>query len=299
MLGCEIHVIVNSLAELDQIRTLGGPDVKRRVLRLGGVAYRPSAVTVWRGMRTYFARNNMPIEFTLYSTYDDLVKALHDGQVDIAWNSPLAHARYHLLAGGQSQTLVMRDVDCGCRCKLVVRKDASIATLQDLKDKTMVLGSRDCAENVVLPTYFLKKEGVPFDKLKIVSLHEEVDEKGSPCSSEHHVLAALMKGRGQAGIVSELLWKKLQADKGPEVEALKEIWTSPSFSHCVFTARKDFDKDLGAKFTKLMVAMDGKDAVTAEVLKLEHCSRWVPGNPDGFEVLLNALQEEKKSVPRK
>jgi hypothetical protein len=66
----------------------------------------------------------------------------------------------------------------------------------------------------------------------------------------------------------------------------------------VFTARKDFDKDLGAKFTRLMLAMDGKDVVTEEVLKLESCSRWVPGSPEGFEVLLNAIQEEKKT-PRK
>jgi ABC-type phosphate/phosphonate transport system substrate-binding protein len=298
MLGCEIHVVVNSPAELDQIRKLRGPDMKSRVLRLGGVAYGPSAVSVWRGIRTYFARNNLPCEFTLYSTYDDLIKALRDGQVDIAWNSPLAHARYHLLAGGQSQTLVMRDVDCGCRCKLLVRKDAGISTLADLKDKTIVMGSRDSAENVVLPTYFLKKEGVFFDQLKTISLHEEVDEKGTPCSSEHHVLAALMKGRGQAGIVSELLWRKLQAEKGPEVEALQEIWTSPPFSHCVFTARKDFDKDLGARFTRLMLAMDGKDAVTEEVLRLEHCSRWVVGTPDGFEVLLNALRDEE-ARPRK
>ena len=39
-----------------------------------------------------------------------------------AWNTPLAHARYHKKAGGKSKTLVMRDVDCGFRSVLIARK---------------------------------------------------------------------------------------------------------------------------------------------------------------------------------
>ena len=56
-------------------------------------------MTVFREIRYYLAQNGMPIEFTLYSNYDALVKALHEGQVDIAWNSPLAHGKFHVLAG--------------------------------------------------------------------------------------------------------------------------------------------------------------------------------------------------------
>ena len=176
----------------------------------------------------------MPIEFVLYCNYDALVRALADGQVDIAWNNPLAHVRFHLLSGGKSQTLVMRDVDCGCRCKLIARMDSGIAALEDLAGKTVILGSRDAAEATVLPTFFLKKEGFDWGKVKILSLHKEVDEHGSPCSSEHHVLRAIQKHRGDAGIISELLWKRLVAQKSPQIDGLKAIWTSPSFNHCVF-----------------------------------------------------------------
>jgi phosphonate transport system substrate-binding protein len=269
------------------------PGKPARPLRLGGVAYSPDAVTVWRGIRVYFARQGMPIDFVLYSDYDSLIQALRDGQVDIAWNSPLAHARFHLLSGGQSQTLVMRDVDRGYRSKLIVHKDAGIATLADLAGKTLVLGSRDSAEATVLPTYFLKKEGVDFGKLKVLSLHQEVDERGSPCCSENHILQALQKGRGHAGIVSEFLWKRLSADRPAELSQFKDIWTSPSFSHCVFTARQDFNKDQAARFTQLMLAMDGKDPVTAEVLRLEQAQKWVPGTHEGYDDLLQALRAEK------
>lgn len=271
-------------------------DSQQPVLRLGAVCGGPNAVTVFRSLRYYLAKNGMPIEFTLYSNYDGLVEALHKGHVDIAWNSPLAHGKFHVLAG-DSMAVCMRDVDCGYRVKLIVRKDANISSVGDLMGKTMIFGSCDSADCTVLPVYLLKKEGVSFDKVKVVSLHNEVDEKGVPCHSQQHVWQALVKGRGQAGVISQNMWKRLQTEQPKEADQFKEIWTSPPFSHCVFTARKDFDKATAERFSKLMLAMDGKDPLTAEILKLEHCGKWVSGGQpaqEGFEHLFKALRESPK-----
>jgi phosphonate transport system substrate-binding protein len=264
-----------------------------RVLRIGAVAYAPSAVTVFENMRRYFAKTDLPVDYVLYSNYDALVDALRNKHVDIAWNTPLAHARYHLFCNGQSQTLVMRDVDCHFRCKLLVRKKSGIKAPTGLEGKTLALGSREAAEATVLPLHYFKKEGVQLDKVKFLRLDEEMDLRGNPCSSPLHVLKALRAGRADAGIVDERLWDDLAARKAPEVLGLEAVWTSPSFSHCVFTAAKDFDKTLGARFTRLMLAMDGKDECTAEILRLEAASKWVAGSPDGFETLIEALRAEK------
>jgi phosphonate transport system substrate-binding protein len=266
----------------------------RRVIRIGAVAYAPSAVTVFENMRRYFAKTEVPIDYVLYSNYDSLVVALKAGQVDIAWNTPLAHARYHLLSGGQSQTLVMRDVDCNFRCQLVARKESGITGPMDLMGKTLALGSREAAEATVLPLHFFEKEGVKLEKVKLLRLDEELDLRGNPCSSPHHVLKALKAGRADAGIIGERLWDDLVARKATEVATLKPVWTSPSFSHCVFTAAKDFDKTLAARFSRLMLAMDGKDECTGEILRLEAASKWVAGSPEGFETLVEALRIEKK-----
>ena len=173
------------------------------------------------------------------------------GQVDIAWNSPLAHAKLHL-AAGCSQAVVMRDTDRGYRVSFIVRKDSGINSLSDLAGKTMIFGSCDSADCTVLPIHYLSKAGVQFEKVKILSLNKEVDEKGVPCHSAQHVWQALLKGRGQAGIIGKNMWNNLQANNPEEAAQFKEIWTSPGFSHCVFTARKDFDKSAAASFSKLM-----------------------------------------------
>src|SRR5262249_17386963 len=124
--------------------------------------------------------------------------------------------------------------------------------------------------------------------------------KGVPCHSAQHVWQALVKGRGQAGIIGQGMWKRLQETQPEEAAQFKEMWTSPPFSHCVFTARKDFDKETCAKFSKLMLAMSGKDPAAAEVLKLEHCTKWVPGGTEaqeGFGHLIKALKEQPTLPP--
>ena len=228
----------------------------------------------------------------LYSSYDALVESLHKGHVDVAWNTPLAHARYHRLAGNASRTLVMRDVDCGFRSKLIVRKDAGISSLSGLAGRTLILGSRDAAEATALPLYYLKGEGFDLDKVKVLSLDEEVDLRGNPCSSEIHVLKALQEGRGQAGILGARLWERLKREQPDQVGGLVDLWTSRPFSHCVFTAGKGLDETLARRFTALMTAMDPADPLTADLMRLEGTRKWVAGSPDGFRDLLQALEEE-------
>jgi ABC-type phosphate/phosphonate transport system substrate-binding protein len=262
----------------------------RPAIRIGAVAYSPDAVTIFEGIRRHFGRNDVPVDYVLYSNYDALVEALHARQVDVAWNTPLAHAKYHLRAGGASRTLVMRDVDCGFRSKLIVRQDSGITALSGLAGKTLVLGSRDAAEATVLPLHFLKGEGLDLGEVKVLSLDGEVDLRGNPCSGEVHVLKALREGRGQAGIIGERLWERLKKDQPDRIGGLVDLWTSPPFSHCVFTAGKDLDEGLSRRFTALMTAMDPSDPLTADVMRLEGTRRWVAGSPDGFRELIKALR---------
>src|SRR5262249_24872574 len=179
---------------------LAADATKPRALRIGAVAYSPESVKAWKNMQIYFAKKGFPIDYVLYSNYDALVDSLKSGHVDVAWNTPLAHARYHVLCGGESQTLVMRDVDRGFRA-VVIAKKGEATKPEALAGKTLVLGSKDAAEATVLPLYYLKKQGVKLDKVKLLSLHDECDDKGCPCRSERDVLKALEKGRGQAGVI--------------------------------------------------------------------------------------------------
>ncbi len=258
-------------------------------VRIGAVAYAPSAVTIFEGIRRYLADHDFSVDYVLYSNYDALVDALDQGHIDIAWNTPLAHAQYHCRNGCASQTLVMRDVDVDFHSVLVVRKDSGIESLADLSGKTLVLGSNQSAEATVLPRHYLQSQGVEFGEVNILSLDGKVDLEGNPCASERHVLAEVIAGRGDAGIIGRYLWERIEAGNVDGGDQLVAVWRSPSFSHCVFTAPVSFDRELGQRFTELMLAMSLEDPATANVLRLEGAKRWVAGSPDGFVDLVEAL----------
>ncbi len=260
------------------------------IVRIGAVASSPSTVVVFQDLTRYLNRRDFPADFVLYSNYDALVAALDRGEVEIAWNTPLAHAQYHVKRQCASQTLVMRDVDRAVRSVLLVRADSGIESLSDLVGKRLILGSAEAAEATVLPLHYLSKGGLKLDSVELIRLDKEVDFRGNPCASPEHVLAALREGRGEAGIVTEDLWKHVQ-NSSQEAAPVKALWTSPEFSHCVFTAASSFDGDLAKRFTELMLNMDAKDPETAEIMRLEGTSKWLPGSPDGFQDLVDALQE--------
>src|SRR5690348_5530476 len=62
------------------------------VLRIGAVASSPGVVTVFQGLTRYLNKHGLASDYVLYSSYDALVAALDRNEVEIAWNTPLAHA---------------------------------------------------------------------------------------------------------------------------------------------------------------------------------------------------------------
>ncbi len=256
-------------------------------LRIGAVAYAPSTVTVFQQLTQYLRSHGLESDFVLYSNYDALVAALNNNEVDVAWNTPLAHGKFHVQNQCSSQALVMRDVDFGVRSVLVARSDAEIETPAQLEGKRLILGSSYSAEAVVLPKHFLSKTGVDLSMVTIVSLDGEFDSAGNPCSSPRHVFEALRNGRGDAGVVTEAFWNRINQDN--KLPSFKPVWTSPSFNHCVFTASVDLDRERCERFTELMVKMDPADEATAEIMRLEGTKEWRRGSQDGFESLVQAL----------
>ena len=60
---------------------------------LGAVAYDAKVVPIWEGFKAHFESHGLPFDFVLYSNYERQVAAHHRGDIDVAWNSPLAWVR--------------------------------------------------------------------------------------------------------------------------------------------------------------------------------------------------------------
>src|SRR4029453_9466528 len=77
----------------------------------------------------------------------------------IAWNTNLAYVRVHLATNGACRVLAMRDTDVGFR-SLLIGRAGRFAGVEDLKGRTLALGSADSAQAAVMPVHYLWSEGL-------------------------------------------------------------------------------------------------------------------------------------------
>lgn len=281
------------------------PSSSSDVIRLGA-ASSPKYGAVFDAMERDFRRSGQKFEYTLYPDYPTLVDALLGGEVDIAWNTPLAHARALILTNNGVIGPIARDVDVQYTLHLVVRKDSGINSLQDIIGKTIVLGSLESAESNILPRFYLKQQGIDIDSQCTVSnLDGLVDDQMNALSTATNIQNAILNGSAHVGALGE---KNTRAFRNDPNSPLKVLWISPAYTHCIMTCFKNYDRRLLETFKRVLLAETMADPIGNEVLVNEGNDRiWLDSENErdqfrGFDDLVAAIREQgialRKSSPQ-
>ena len=259
---------------------------------LGAVAYDPKVVTIWEGMRRYFKEEaGLPVDVVLFQNYERQVEMLLSGKIDIAWNTNLAYVKSEFLSKGQCQKIAMRDTDCNWTSRIITLNGGHLSTLRDLKGKVLALGSRDSAHAAILPTYFLEKEGLaPNADYRPLKFDTDVGKHGDTGTSEVDVLRAVMEGSADAGAVGSPFLEKVQREELVPDNSLRELWQSPSFTHCVFTGRIGLSSGLRERFANALLEMRFDNEKHRPILEMEGLRRWIKPE-DGYSSLREAASK--------
>ena len=151
--------------------------------------------------------------------------------------------------------------------------------------------SRGSVEAGLLAHYFLKQAGInPKRDLALCTFREE--RPASSLSDQRDVVQRVRSGEYDAGAVSHRTLEVLAEDGTLPRDSLSTFWSSPGYSHCCFTAQAGMDTALYQQVADAVLAVDPKDPVGKEVLDAEACKIFVPGIPEGWELLELAAQEE-------
>jgi ABC-type phosphate/phosphonate transport system substrate-binding protein len=267
---------------------------------VGAVAYNPKVVTIWEGMGRYFHDEaHLPVEVVLFQSYDSQVIALlakpGDSlpRIDIAWNTNLAYLQADEWSGHRCRPVAMRDTDLGWMTKIVAVTGGPISALADLKNQTLALGSRDSGHAAILPVHFLEQQGLLEGRdYRTVRFDSDVGKHGDTGTSEVEVVRAVLEGRADAGAVGSPFWNSVRSEHLVPEGALCEIWSSPAYDHCMFTARPDFDRALEQRFAGALSAMSYDNPVHRAVLDAEGLQRWLPPHVDGYDALRQAAARQ-------
>ena len=91
-------------------------------LKVGAVIYAPRVTVIWDLITKFYEENGAEIEAVFFKDYKLQVDALMNGEIDAAWNSPLAQLDAHLRSEGKEKIGCMRDTDRDRKTYLVVKK---------------------------------------------------------------------------------------------------------------------------------------------------------------------------------
>ncbi len=265
---------------------------RQRPLMIGATAADPKrAVFIWNAIRKYFNEAGLETEYALYSTYDALCGAVLDGHVDIAWNAPMAHAQLLLHAPGTCRTLAMRDTDEDVHSLIVARPDAAIADLDDLRGRRLALGVDISSELYLLPSAQLAADGFDIKSdCELVELEPTEYSNLQMWVDDRTIFGAVMDGRADAGVIFEPWLGYLLRRHELAPEDIVEVWRTRPYCHCAFTSSPGLSDESSERFTELLVAMDPDDPEIAEMMRMEHLTKWVRATDDGWTDLMTAVQ---------
>ncbi len=271
-----------------------------QTLWLGAVAYDPKVVTIWEGMRRIFHDDaHLAVEIVLFQTYEAQVAALLAApgdptpRIDIAWNTNLAFLQAREWSGHSCTPLAMRDTDLGWTTVVIAPTGGAVASLADLKNRTLALGSRDSGHAAILPVHFLRQHGLDEGRdYQSLRFNTDVGKHGDTGTSEIDVLRAVFDGRADAGAVGSPFWSNVQAQQIVPAGAVTAVWTSPPYSHCMFTARVNLDTDLQQRFVRALMAMSFDNPAHRPILEAEGLKQWVRADVNGYGSLQQACTEQ-------
>ena len=271
-----------------------------KTIWVGAVAYNPKVVTIWEGMRRYFHDEaHLPVEVVLFQSYESQVIALLAQlgdplpRINIAWNTNLAYLQADEWSGHRCRPVAMRDTDLGWMTKIVAVTGGPISALADLRNRTLALGSRDSGHAAILPVHFLEQQGLlEGHDYRTLRFDSDLGKHGDTGTSEVEVIRAVLDGRADAGAVGSPFWNTVRSEGLVPKGALCEIWTSPAYHHCMFTARPDLDPALERRFADALSTMSYDNPVHRAVLDAEGLQRWLPPHVDGYDALRQAAARQ-------
>lgn len=263
-------------------------------LLLGAVAYDPKVVTIWDGFQRYFEKSGLPFDYILYTSYERQVEALFAGQIDVAWNSPLAWLESERLAsalGLRAEALCMRDTDRDLTSVVIAREDGPVRTVSDIEHRRVAVGANDSPQATLIPLYHLSQQGLePNRDFEVVEFDVLRGKHGDHIGGERDAVRAVMRGECAAACLidaNHLLF--IQEGTIPS-GATRCIAQTPPYDHCNFTVLDTAPADSVKRFRDLLLGMSYGDPEIRRLLDLEGLKRWLPGRTEGYRLLSKAVE---------
>ena len=256
--------------------------------------YDPKVSVIWEIIRDFFESQAAPIDVSFYSTYALQVSALVGGDIDIAWNSPLAWLDAQRRSGKSCRAIAMRDTDRDRVSYLVSRTNDDLRTILDLRGHTIATGASDSPQATLIPLERLRQEGLnPNQDVSVLRFDVLVGKHGDHVGGELDAFRSLERGEASACAMLDLNWETWTRDGTIDPRKFEILAETERFDHCVFTVRGDFDQTAERRWIDALFEMRYDIPEHRQMMDLEGLKAWLPGRTTGFRALSAAVDAER------
>lgn len=140
---------------------------------VGAVSYSDNVSSIWEGIRQHYVKRGIALDFILFTSYERQLEYLMSGNIDIAWNGPIAHARLQRLVE-DSISLGMRDVDRDFASCILCTKQSGIRNIRDIESKRLATGSYDSPQAYILPMHHMISSGIDLSSIDVVRFDKDI-----------------------------------------------------------------------------------------------------------------------------
>ena len=164
--------------------------------------------------------NDIPVtSASVGATYSDTVKALGEGDIEMAWLGPLSYLYAHQKYGAKVILLrLSQNRQKTYQSYFITRKDSGIRTLQDLRSKRFAFADTFSTSGNLIPRYEL---------ITRAHLDPDSDIKAEYVGPQKDVIDQVLNGSFSAGAVSSDNYNSYLEEYGQKASDLTILFKSP------------------------------------------------------------------------
>jgi len=199
----------------------------------------------FRGIADYLSENlDVDVRYIPVKSYAAAVSAFRNNQVQLAWFGGLSGVQARSLVPG-SKAIAQGVEDKAFYSHIIAHKSTGLDEMDELsdklRDKTFTFGSKGSTSGRLIPEYYIREA--------FGEAPEEVFARVGFSGNHTRTLRLVEAGTYEVGAINFSVWDKETKAGNVDQDAVKVIWTTPSYPNYQWSIRGDADERFGEGFT--------------------------------------------------
>lgn len=230
------------------------------------------------GIADYLAGElDVDVRYIPVKSYAAAVSAFRNNQVQLAWFGGLSGVQARELVPG-SEAIAQGVEDKAFYTHFIAHKSTGLDEMEtlsnELQGKTFTFGSKGSTSGRLIPEYYIRES---FDDSP-----DDVFSRVGFSGNHTRTLRLVEAGTYDVGAINFSVWDKEMENGNIDTDAVKVIWTTPSYPNYQWSVRGDVNEQFGEGFQKrlqeALLAMDDP-----ELLESFPRSGFIPVSNDAYE----------------